>query len=85
MNATERTEIPRSKMLALISNWRQIARRKFSDAEKSDRMERRFIEHGAMCYFNAAMDLEDVLLPKQSASELLLLSCNLPHRNSSAR
>ncbi len=68
-NTPERTEIPRSELLSLLSNWRQIARRKFSDAEKSSGMERRFIEHGAMCYFNAAMDLEDVLTPKQSASE----------------
>jgi hypothetical protein len=71
MNASERTEIPRSELLSLLSNWRQIARRKFSDAENSSGMERRFIEHGAMCYFNAAMDLEDVLTPKQSASEPL--------------
>ena len=71
MNAPERTEIPRSELLALISSWRQLARRKFADAEKSAGMERRFIEHGAMCYFNAAMDLEDVLMPKQSASEPL--------------
>lgn len=61
-NPPARTEIPRSELLALISNWKQIAQRKFIDAEKSSGMEARFIEHGAMCYSNAAMALEAVLI-----------------------
>jgi len=65
------TQTPSAEMLALISKWRQIAQRKFSDAEQASGMEKNFIEHGAMCYFNAAIELEEVLTLKKSASELL--------------
>ena len=64
-------EIPRSELLALVANWQQIAQRKFVDAEQVSGMEKNFIEHGAMCYFNAARELEEVLTLKKSASELL--------------
>ncbi len=67
--AVERESIPRAELLALISNWKEMAQRKFTDAAKSTGMEARFIEHGAMCYFNAATDLEDILKPAQAASE----------------
>jgi hypothetical protein len=70
-NPPARTEIPSSELLALISNWKQIAQRKFIDAGKASGMEARFIEHGAMCYFNAANELEELLKLHQAAAEPL--------------
>lgn len=70
-NPAELTEIPRSELLELVLNWKQIAQRKFIDAEKSSGMEARFIEHGAMCYFNAANELEELLKLHQAAAEPL--------------
>lgn len=63
--------IPAEELMALISTWRQRARKKFAEAEKASGMEARFIEHGAMCYFNAANELEEALKPHQAASEPL--------------
>jgi len=46
-------------LLALIESWKHRARMKFEDAKhEKDIVGRRHIEHGAMCYFNAAMELE---------------------------
>ena len=57
-----------SELLALVTNWQQIAQRKFTDAEQVSGMEKNFIEHGAMCYFNAARELNEVLTLNKSSS-----------------
>jgi hypothetical protein len=47
----------------LVSEWERIARRKFTDAEetKGDPFGKRFIEHGAMCYFNCAQQIKTAI------------------------
>lgn len=56
-------------LMALILKWEQSARCAFADAkQETDPFGRRFIEHGAMCYFNCARDLRAVA----DASELPL-------------
>lgn len=58
------------KLETLVDDWEQSARRKFADAEREQsEFGRRFIEHGAMCYFNCAQALRealDVALPRPS-------------------
>ena len=49
---------------ALVEKWRDRARVAFRDAEHEDGMRRRALEHGAMCYFNAAEELEAALTPR---------------------
>ena len=45
-------------LLALVQKWEQRARRAFESAtQEKTAFGRRFIEHGAMCYFNCAQDL----------------------------
>lgn len=56
-----------AKLTALIEKWEKTARNKFRSAERQidDPAHRptgeRFIEHGAMCYFNCAQELRAVL------------------------
>jgi hypothetical protein len=51
----------------LVEKWEDIARRKFQCAEneKDNPMHRptgrKFIEHGAMCYYNCAQELKAAL------------------------
>ena len=53
----------------LIRSWRTRAQKKFADAEsETDPMGKKLIEHGAMCYLNAAMELEEVLAQLPDAS-----------------
>jgi|GEM_PF-3091990 len=48
----------------LMKKWKHLVRRKFFDAEREQTlMGRRFIEHGAMCYFSCWQDLKEVLQP----------------------
>ena len=65
-----------SDIHALIREWEQIAKRKFADAQsEQDPMGRRLIENGAMCYFNCAQALSQVLsasAPRLSATEEVL-------------
>ena len=50
------------KLEALAEEWERAARRKFADAEHEQTdFGRRFIEHGAMCYFNCAQALREAL------------------------
>ncbi len=47
---------------ALVAMWKKIVLKKFADAEgETNPMGKRLIEHGAMCYFNVATELEDAL------------------------
>ena len=46
----------------LVDKWFLYARNKFSDASEEDTdFGKRFIEHGAMCYFNCARALEHLI------------------------
>jgi hypothetical protein len=46
----------------LIFDWEGIARNKFIDANlEGDEIGKRFIEHGAICYFNCAQELKKAL------------------------
>ena len=50
------------RLVGLLNSWKGRAKRKFTDAKgEEDEMGRKLIEHGAMCYFNAATELEEVL------------------------
>ena len=50
------------RLVRLLDSWKGRAKRKFTDAKgEDDEMGRKLIEHGAMCYFNAATELEEVL------------------------
>lgn len=51
----------------LVGKWEGIARRKLisaeqmTECEQKELTERRFVKHGAMCYYNCAQDLKKVL------------------------
>ena len=54
-----------SALEQLAEQWEHRARRRFKDAEgEKDPMGRRLVENGAMCYFNAAQELREVLKKK---------------------
>lgn len=61
-------------LVALVLGWEHSARRMFIDAEVyvRDSMERRFLEHAAICYSNCALALRavipDGLCPPASAT-----------------
>lgn len=47
----------RALALGLAQQWEMRARRKFTDAaDEEDAQGKRMIEHGAVCYFNAAAE-----------------------------
>ena len=55
--------------LDLAERWKARARRKFKDAAgEKDAMGKRLIEHGAMCYLNAAKELEEALKQDQAGA-----------------
>jgi len=59
-----------ARLVRLSDCWKERAARKFMDAKgENDKMGRSLIEHGAMCYFNAAMELEEALKQIQAVSE----------------
>jgi len=46
----------------LVEKWVVQAGRKFASADhESDPFAKRFIKHGAICYFNAAYELQKIL------------------------
>jgi hypothetical protein len=57
--------MPKNKktiLLNLVSNWENIARRKWIDSEaEDDPMGKKLIEHGALCYQNCARELKEAL------------------------
>jgi hypothetical protein len=57
-------------LLKLVSEWEISARRQFGCAERTEgAMEKKLVEHGAMCYFNCAQALRATLgepLPQPS-------------------
>lgn len=49
-------------LLKLADEWEHLARCKFQSAKaQPDEAGRRFIEHGAVCYFNCAQELRTTL------------------------
>ena len=59
------------RLVRLLDSWKGRVKRKFTDAKgEEDEMGRKLIEHGAMCYFNAATELEEVL--KQIQADAVL-------------
>jgi hypothetical protein len=72
-----------SNLISLINEWQNSARNRFRAAEQEkDEFGKRFIEHGAMCYFNCSHELRKAL-----ALPLLLnkLSLHFPSENLLAR
>lgn len=68
MSAANAVEVSRL-VSPLIEKWDKQARRKFEDAKhESDEMGKKLIEHGAMCYFNAARELESLSSSQLPAS-----------------
>ncbi len=58
----QQTADKQARLLALAESWEQSARRKFQDAgQEESEFGQRFIEHGAMCYFNCAQALREAL------------------------
>jgi hypothetical protein len=59
-------------LTVLIDQWENRARSKFKSGEaQPDEASRRFVEHGATCYFNCAQELRAALasaLPPSSAT-----------------
>lgn len=49
------------ELLKLVQKWERTAAKKFKDAEHEDTFGKRFIEHGAMCYYNCAQDLKKTI------------------------
>lgn len=52
-------ERPSDELEALTESWERRARAAFRSADRYEQgsIERRFIEHGAMCYFNCCEEL----------------------------
>ena len=51
-----------ARLLMLIEKWKGMAKRKFEAVDhESDPFGKRFLEHGAICYFNAACELQKIL------------------------
>jgi len=64
---TQQTEAERISQLreTIIDEWENRARCKFESAEaQPDDASRRFVEHGATCYFNCAQELRVALYMK---------------------
>lgn len=57
----------------LRQSWMQEASRRFLNAEQeSSEIGKRVLEHGAVCYFNCARELNHVLKPGQVTLDLHL-------------
>jgi len=62
---TEEREIimPSSDLTSLAEKWENSAKNRFLAAgQEKDDFGKRFIEHGAMCYFNCAQELKKILI-----------------------
>lgn len=56
-----------ARLVRLSDCWKGRAAKKFMDAKgEKYEMGQKLIEHGAMCYFNAARELEEVLMQIQA-------------------
>lgn len=68
---TQKQSVP--ELVSLVEKWKRIAAIKFEHAkgEETD-FGKRFIEHGAVCYFNCANELEQLIKTGDSAPDLKL-------------
>ena len=58
-------------LFVLVEQWKNIARKKFLDARGEETtFGKSFIEHGAVCYFNCATELENLIKAGDSAFDL---------------
>lgn len=54
--------IDKKKAEQLVKEWGKISGKKFADADlEHDEFGKRFIEHGAVCYFNCARQLQHLI------------------------
>lgn len=54
---------------SLAEQWENMARCKLQSAEmQTDEAERRFVEHGAICYFKCAQELREMLTAEITAN-----------------
>lgn len=61
------------ELVSLIEKWKRTAAIKFKHAKGEEtEFGRRFIEHGAICYFNCANELEHLIESGDSAFDLNL-------------
>jgi hypothetical protein len=59
--------------MGLVTEWEAVARSKFRCAEKEQHeFQRRFIEHGAICYANCAFQLRHLIEAGDSSLDLEL-------------
>lgn len=57
--------------LDLASKWESVARNKFISASGEEHeIHRRFIEHGAICYYNCATQLRELIKAGDVALDL---------------
>ena len=62
-----------AELIALAQKWKRIAATKFKHAEgEPTEAGRQFIEHGAVCYFNCATELEGMVKARDAAPDLNL-------------
>ena len=65
-------DAPADDLCALVSKWRGIAKSKFSSARVQDSEDAaRFIEHGATCYANCAIELSEALERNARSDDLM--------------
>lgn len=73
-NGAESVRTPgRAELMALADKWTGLARRKFASAGQqapADNFGKRFIEHGAVCYFNCAQELMDLIRSAEESRTL---------------
>lgn len=60
-------------LLKLVNQWEATVRSKFRcAAQEPEDFPRRFIEHGAVCYFNCARQLRDLIESRNGSLDLEL-------------
>jgi len=58
-----------TRLLSIFCKWKNIAKRKFKDSENEQNSQgKRLIEQGAICYFNAYKELEEIINSSPSDS-----------------
>jgi hypothetical protein len=66
-----RQDVMKLKLIALSEKWQRIVANKFRSADQeTGEMERRFIEHGGVCYFNCFTELNALVQSWDSTPDL---------------
>ena len=74
------TPTSEAQLMELGSYWENLARCKFIQAEaEDDPFAKRFIEHGATCYFNCTSQLRQFLQARNASPEFVFKAL---HKNS---